>query len=741
MDQDIPPDIAPPTLLRQNSDNNHDICQDFQHCEQIIYGNKSVINKKKLLSKASVIRKALRQIIEYCEQIQQTGVEINITILLWNTKAKMWSTHNLEILLEISEFSYIEKISDMPAVIKPDGGTDFLCAIKAFKCIPEAENTISILLSDGRNGRTTNEIKNPTNENARLFDYGIGIGSASQVDNDLLHFLSKNTELLNDPDDLSDFILSSAFDHINIIGKMDISFAIIVQGNAVLTGIPFNCMQDVPECTELSPILVASVKNNKFIKIKVKDHEITATKPVDIIFAIDCSGSMNDVITKKEESVMLATEDSIFVIDDIENAKSVSFLEEEVETIPESPLLCKRYENKLEKITKKYEKQIFVSGWLPETKIFLEVKCVLEDGSETVTISEITDHIEISEFEEKLLNEIKKIDNGFNKLFKLEEISDKKTLIMEMHEYITSQEFCEKILEIEENCDLLSAEYIYLTTILLQIKNLFAASKSQADLYYAEMNFAPSLQRQISSQTCRQATGSMSRASTHLEYSEATIPTCILCQNPDKKRNVLFSCGHICACVECSKISLYGIEAYMQPALGGGGGGGVAVAFDAGGDEGGAVVAFNVGDGGEGGAAVDFDGGDGGDGGPGGAAVDFNAADELAFADAVLPPLPNLQIYHGVPLMRQHKNINKGCPVCRAHVTSLFELNVEERIDYKCSIETCSNNAVIISTECKHLIFCESCFNKKIRDKKNNGTPVICYCGVQIKHYAKGIFP
>jgi hypothetical protein len=85
--------------------------------------------------------------------------------------------------------------------------------------------------------------------------------------------------------------------------------------------------------------------------------------------------------------------------------------------------------------------------------------------------------------------------------------------------------------------------------------------------------------------------------------------------------------------------------------------------------------------------------------------------------------------------------MNKGCPVCRAHVTSLFELNVEERIDYKCSIETCSNNSVIISIECKHLIFCESCFNKKIRDKKNNGTPVMCYCGVQIKHYAKGIFP
>jgi len=628
------------------------------------------------ISRISIVRKALREIIKLVELKNSTGSSINLSIITFNDSATVY-TMDSRLELDSKNFKHVVCSSFFNKLdIHPNGETNFISAIEAFEYV-KTPNTISVFLSDGEHSGNRNDILDA--KFSKQITYSVGVGSDN--DSELLKWIGTNFLIGSNQKEIEEILIGSIFSSLNQIDS-GIQVDIIVPSQIKLSSevcthqSPLNSMDvsSLEKDTIFEIDILASGENNI---LNIKPNSRISCAPVenmDLAFIIDISGSMDQFISNRQLNDFLEIDlknqdEDPFNLQDLDIDDTVKNLpldsvfnsnnhSQESEEIHSSPYT--KYTFTIDKLEQFSDFKFEFKSMDSNLKSLEQIQIIITDQSNKKSgiiglKTTSAEYIWIINQNILLINALKKISMCVSE-------SVKKEYIRELNSWISSPEYNQKVLDIEATDSQQSQEYIKLSSIISQIKCLYKSIQTFGDLHFNYMRqfSMGDLARDISTQTCRTLTqqtsvrivSNMTQNDGCLESSEDNTICCICMGAP---RQVLFSCSHIVTCIDCYKKISVGV----------------------------------------------------------------NNVDRCIGSESISTLNIDTNFTYGICP-------DNKCPVCRQEITSIRELNLT--LGYKCKTTGCNSMPVIIDANCLSPVYCEPCWSSLIRKRKYSKTDIECYC-------------
>lgn len=539
-DDDLPPlSLLPLTMSRQVSVMNHGFGLQSSLGRQVSvinrYGNQD--------SRMDILRRALREIIKYMEQLRLNGSNINISIITFDDTPTVYTDIDLS-EEQINDFLVnnikVIKCTDFfdKMVLLPDGSTNFISALKAIQILQKSvlDKTQSIFLSDGEHCGNQSDIL--TNEQYdKLVDYSIGVGSdETSYDSVILDYISENPVITGcSKSIIENAIISSIFSGINMSA----------------TNVKIKVFFSQIETTQIVSNLVSCyILNNNILQIKlIQDSETVNTHA---IFCIDKSGSMAGQINYTNPNyINNSTSSTIIDIDDIDELPESLF--HGIDDIDFDNI-----SDDIKELKRSDELYYLLALESFNSDVFISISYTNKLGIECNEIFKVINRDTIDDTTELLIIENIKLSKLIEKV--IETNSElKKTYIHELYNYISNQMYLQLIESINTNIEDTNINLIKFNTFINTIKRLYASTRTIADNMYDELQTLsiPELTRGITTQQCRSLT--YTQSSTYTD-TDSDINLCCVCMNESRK--VIFNCGHLATCVDCSKKTLFGVNSF-----------------------------------------------------------------------------------------------------------------------------------------------------------------------------------
>ena len=662
-------------------------------------------------TKSSVVIKGLKGVYAFIKKMREDMLEvgsqyqIDIIIGGFDNTCDVNSTvqlpqpdPNIHKLFTITNNNFEEISSVIENQLHPRGGTDFRSFEEAMTFIQQNISLemnykiISYVMSDGLHYGDRLDILNlPSNR----YTTSLGIGSSRQYDKPLLKHLSDNFVAGSDDNIINDSIIGDNFGAISkIASNVRINLITTLDISKIKTNMRLKSRKNIlqPDLSQFcNNQLFQPIMHNNTIKL------CTNSLPVPIpqqnmlfVFWVDKSGSMRDLIYPEADLNALSFPSSAQPISEVERLYD-NFVPENVASVSASvdPNQYNEYEFECRDEFHSYMQEYFTFVKQSDKPSYFRIE---SDGNPTYYCNIENNFNMFEEGEVELINIFCDLYERF-KPIKHMNSKDQVNSIKELGEYIGSPEIntVYQRIKLEQSQSRIK---LYLIALIVQIKKLAQKQNCRSDRLLNQLQNMPmaltrTLSATVSSQYSQSAPEPDATPEIDTDNYDRSQDGCMMCQ--EEKRDIVYGCGHICACIKCTKQVLFAIdpdiEISTQP---------ITVSATA------ASAPSPM---------VDEDG------------------EEIPLP---MPPLAGYMAHYGRQATR-FENYERRCPICRKQVESVRKLLIideNKESMYKCIEKDCINLSSRVSEDCHHLTFCDRCWK---RHKSNN--TLNCKCGVPITKY------
>jgi hypothetical protein len=252
-----------------------------------------------------VVRKAVREIIKLVEILNSEGSSINLSIITFNDNATVYTMgQELNPELERKNIKQIVCSSFFDNLdIRPTGGTNFISAMEAFEHI-KTPNTISVFLSDGEHSGNRSDVLADKFSNQITYSLGIG-AEANSFDSELLKWIGPNFSIGSNEKKVEEILIGSIFSSLNEISS-DITVDIIVPNSIGLVSSEVAIQSSPSDRIDIKDFDIDTIL--QIDMLTCGDKSILNIKPnssiqntnqihnMDLVFIIDKSGSMDQPV-------------------------------------------------------------------------------------------------------------------------------------------------------------------------------------------------------------------------------------------------------------------------------------------------------------------------------------------------------------------------------------------------------------------------------------------------------------
>ena len=651
-------------------------------------------------TKSSVVIKGLKGVYAFIKKMREdmqtanSPFQIDIIIGGFDNTCDVNSTivlppidPNIHKLFTITNNNFEEISSVIEDHLHPRGGTDFRSFEEAMTFISQNINPamnykiVSYVMSDGQHCGDRQDILNlPTNR----YTTSLGIGSSRQYDKPLLNHLSDNFVAGSDDSIINDSIIGDNFGAISkIASKVRISLITTLDIIKIKTNMRLKSKKSVsrPEPLQFSnnQLFVPFMSNNT---IKLCGNSRPVPLPQQnmlFVFWVDKSGSMGDLIYPEADLNALSFPISAEPVSEAAQLYD-DFVPENVASVSASvnPNQYYEYEYEVRDEYHSYTQEYFTFEEQSDKPSYFRIE---SEGNPTCYCNVENNSSLFEEDEVSLINLFCDLYEKF-KPIKHMNSKDQVGSIKELGEYIGSPEIntVYQRIKIEEKQSRIK---LYLIALIVQIKKLNQKQNCRSDRLLNQLQNMPmaltrALSATVSSQYSQSAPEPNDTPEIDTDKYDTSLDVCMMCSY--EKREVVYGCGHICACIKCTKQVLFDIDPEIE--------------------------------------------------------INTQPRSVLTAAASVPSPMEDDIPFPLPPLGRQYTNYQdygRKCPICRKQVESVRQLLIiDENKDkmYKCIEKDCINLSSRVSEDCHHLTFCDRCWKKhKIANTLN------CKCGVPITKY------
>lgn len=245
-----------------------------------------------------------RAILDILQVAQSKFPKCTFSVISWNDRATLLNGNFEEMKKHISNLT-------------PDFGTNFR---NMFECVKSnyssTNSTKIIILTDGCDSNGKDRIREMMQDSSLtgLFDGIIGVGTEKDVDHEFLNHLSKNDpsvySLTSNENEMSELVHSLCFSSLNSIQAENVKLKIVCQKDNMY--IPAgsnmkirylskaNAQKTLAEISTLPPTTLFSLyqADNGVVLLSPNEQTTTFEHEQHVIFALDTSGSMGDIINE-----------------------------------------------------------------------------------------------------------------------------------------------------------------------------------------------------------------------------------------------------------------------------------------------------------------------------------------------------------------------------------------------------------------------------------------------------------
>lgn len=591
----------------------------------------------------------------------------------------------------------------------PHDTTDYTDANKKFKKLKDkiTNKTISLFLSDGYD--------NSDNNYDCLYDYSIGIGTETTVDDYHLKTIANKYVCSNDSSIIEDVMIGSIFSDMQQQYN-DVKISLIVPEYCdVLTLEKYNItyVNECPVTTQNIPFTINMIKNDDTNIINIKPEFIyDINEDKDIIFVVDISGSMDQRVEQKSHFTIPSpdihdytvltqvedydvTDDDTNIVDIANNSLNEDenniiqtlqsqFTNEQVLDIDTTitsvfdddtqysnlnrdiEYTYKKYNFDTIQTMNKFDENNFIINNIESTD--LVSICIEVNGKTYYKTCMYSDFIHDDNV--IVYNEMVKLRYATNKILDMNKNALRKEFIKELYTYINNtvkRKRFKDLLEVFDGNDTIKHT---ISTLEEQINILYASITTIGELgcdRYRNNNIE-TMERNISTRICRGITQSQQTVDTDIiEKNSSALDIekeCIMCCS--NKRSIIYTCGHCVMCSDCNVYLLF---------------------------------------------------------------------DKMANKPALQQGFFNTHI--------RSEHDNKTCPICRDDIKGFLEI---KNSDFTCMTDGCIMTPTIICRTCLQPIYCKTCWKNTVKklsgstSKKRKRITIPCKCGENINKYIEAIF-
>lgn len=507
------------------------------------------------ISKCKMIEEIIEQIAKVIEIENMSKSNIRLHVIKFNMVAYLHSKNANE-----SSKEFIEMLN-----LCPDDCTDFMCAKICFQELVSTFQSryISLFLSDG--------IHNAINTNvdfSKTYDYTVGIGDDSDLDIDNLKSLGNNYFQSIKKNDIENFIIGNIFSDINTTYE-DMRISIYVPSYITIdsaTSIVHELCDVIPTDINTIPInYTLSKTQNNNLSITIQPHfEHQTIENLDVVLIVDESASMDNEIYDETNIKMPIPDNIVQALEtstieqqtyDIYTTDTSSVFDEDEDVINYGNKYVKYTFPVLHKVDKFYRLNTLLLNCCDTDKFVIEIEINGVVSRKTIVIeNEDIDNINICE-------ELIIIEKAINKINNMDFSLQRRHYIRELYGYVNNKIYKENINTIIENFYMPSDPDVHKYILLIQhiemLYNSIMTVGERGHEMYNNVNL-DSLQHEISTRICRQITQTQSDTVTN-SVQTVLEKDCIICYT--KQKSIVYNCGHMVACKDCTMTMMYGDQA------------------------------------------------------------------------------------------------------------------------------------------------------------------------------------
>lgn len=654
------------------------------------------------MTRLQIVEDCIKEISKIIDITNETNEnKLNLHVITFNNIAITYSQRKYE-----SSQNFIRRIH-----LHANDCTDFNKANEAFnelKTYIDSDNVVSLFLSDGRDNYHNRDINY-----GKLYDYSIGIGEPEEIDGDKLEELGESYIQSSSKNTIEDFLIGNIFSSMQQQYN-NVKISLIVPVTCSIESTMEHIITYLDECPETTPDIpfninmlseTDGIKTDSIIKL-TPNITFNTSNDKDVIFVVDISGSMNEIIVERNDSYIPSPDIHDYDVYDFDDNDDFPVaLEPQVNIEPEEndnvvrnlleafdkeathirftdsndcysvfdndsyPIInnedttYKKYEfNNIETMNRYHETNIRITDLVVTDLVTI---CIEHDDKiyyRTCSYSDFTMDNNI-----KLYSELIKLENAIKKINNMNKNAVRKDFIRELYAYINNsidQLFIEIIVDNLDDSDINKHRYkSYKEQIALLFGSISTVAEAGCERY--RNNNLDSMERNISTRLCRGITQSQQTCNeTLMGHNNSILETekeCIICCS--NKRSIVYTCGHCVLCNDCNIYLLFGKKA-NQPAL----------------------------------------------------------------------HSNSLGVYV------ENTHANKKCPMCRDDIKGFLEL---KNTELSCKTSGCVMTPTIICRNCDKAIYCKTCwknqFKTKSKSKKRKRITIDCSCGHTFNKYIEAI--
>lgn len=508
-------------------------------------------------TKCSIVCKGLKGVYAFVNKLRTDMLlnkmtnQIDIIIATFNTHCTIYSTVKLPQpnpsynLINVKHVSFEELLTIIENQIIACGGTDFLTVEQANKYILENQQYLNLgngkyvpfIMSDGQHSGNRSDILNTA---SNRYACSLGIGNSQQYDEELLKHLSSNFVSGYDDDIIKNSILEN---NLNVVSKIasnvNISLITVEPIQNIKTNLRYKSIKNIdhldPTIFSNDDQLFMPILMNNSIKLVGKSPLIPLIQTnLTFAFFVDISGSMSDPIFDNIDPIANIDISNIDQhVDQFIDTNNSNYKEYNFVTINEFHSYNEHYFN----IDSKHP-------------IYFKITC--DQGtfySKTLNKPELFEQLE-----DQLINLYCDLYDRFKPI----KYMDKETLqtsIIELAEYVGSPSINKVYCTInkEQNHSKIK---IYIIALINQIKKIATSLKKRSDRLLDQLQNMPmELLRSVSATVSSTYSQTTDIDQISINDYDNSSDLCMMCN--EKVKAVVYGCGHICACMECSKHVLF----------------------------------------------------------------------------------------------------------------------------------------------------------------------------------------